>query len=68
MARYPVASRALVFLNAGGTMILLTEASEVPVMSRAVIARTHSDAAFAAKVKAAVMTVLVAKARAGLLT
>jgi len=59
--------RAVRFLAAGGTLVLTVLPSLVPGMIAAVLARTAADPAFAAQVKQAVHTALLAKARAGLL-
>ena len=55
------------FLAAGGTLVLTVDPAIVPAMVDAVLARSQSDAGFAATVDAAVRTALLAKARAGLL-
>ncbi|MGZ4544266.1 MAG: glycoside hydrolase family 3 N-terminal domain-containing protein [Blastococcus sp.] len=59
--------RAVRFLAAGGTLVLTVAPSIVPAMIDAVLARSATDPAFAARVDAAVHTALLAKARAGLL-
>jgi beta-glucosidase-like glycosyl hydrolase len=59
--------RAVRFLAAGGTLVLTVDATLVPEMIDAVLARAGSDSAFAAQVDAAVRTALIAKAGAGLL-
>ena len=59
--------RAVRFLAAGGTLVLTVDATLVPEMIDAVLARADSDPAFAAQVDAAVRTALTAKARAALL-
>jgi beta-N-acetylhexosaminidase len=63
----PAGDRAVRFLAAGGTLVLTVDASLVPGMIDAVLARSDSDPAFAAQVDAALHTALLAKARAGLL-
>jgi beta-glucosidase-like glycosyl hydrolase len=63
----PPGERATRFLAAGGTLVLTVDASIVPAMIDAVLARTQADPAFAATVDGAVRTALAAKARAGLL-
>lgn len=63
----PPGERAIRFLAAGGTLVLTVDASIVPAMIDAVLARTEADPAFAKVVDAAVRTTLTAKARAGLL-
>ena len=61
-------TRATRFIDAGGTMLLTVTTAHVGAMTKAVRSRAAASPAFAAKVKAAVMTVLVAKAQAGLLS
>jgi beta-glucosidase-like glycosyl hydrolase len=63
----PPGERATRFLAAGGTLVLTVDASIVPAMIDAVLARTQADPVFAATVDGAVRTALAAKARAGLL-
>jgi beta-N-acetylhexosaminidase len=67
VAAVPAGERAVRFLAAGGTLVLTVDASLVPGMIDAVLARSGSDPAFAAQVDAAVHTALRAKAEAGLL-
>jgi beta-glucosidase-like glycosyl hydrolase len=59
--------RAVWFLAAGGTVVLTVDPAIVPGMVDAVLARSAADPAFAATVRAAVLTALTAKAHAGLL-
>jgi beta-N-acetylhexosaminidase len=63
----PPGERAVRFLAAGGTLVLTVDATIVPEMIDAVLARSDGDPDFAAQVDAAVHTALMAKARAGLL-
>jgi beta-glucosidase-like glycosyl hydrolase len=63
----PPGERAVRFLGAGGTLVLTVDATLVPEMIDAVLARADADAGFAARVDAAVRTALEAKERAGLL-
>ncbi|MGY1635517.1 glycoside hydrolase family 3 N-terminal domain-containing protein [Geodermatophilus sp. SYSU D00742] len=63
----PVGERAVRFLAAGGTLVLTVDATTVPEMIDAVLARAETDPAFAEQVDTAVRTALTAKARAGLL-
>jgi beta-N-acetylhexosaminidase len=63
----PAGERAVRFLAAGGTLVLTVDASLVPGMIDAVLARSAGDPAFAAQVDAALHTALLAKAEAGLL-
>ena len=67
VADVPAGERAVRFLAAGGTLVLTVDATLVPEMIDAVLARGDGDPAFAAQVDAAVRTALMAKARAGLL-
>jgi beta-N-acetylhexosaminidase len=63
----PAGERAVRFFAAGGTLVLTVDASLVPGMIDAVLARSAGDPAFAAQVDAALHTALLAKAEAGLL-
>jgi beta-N-acetylhexosaminidase len=63
----PAPARAIRFLEAGGTVVLDTDAQRLPAMVRAVRAEMGDDDAFAALIRRDVMRVLVAKARAGLM-
>jgi beta-N-acetylhexosaminidase len=63
----PPGQRAVRFLAAGGTIVLITGPDLLPEMIAAVLDRDRRDPAFSAAVDDAVMTALVAKARAGLL-
>ena len=62
-----VGDRAVLFLAAGGTLVLTVQPSDLEPMVDAVLARADSDPEFAAVVDHAVRTALLAKARAGLL-
>jgi beta-N-acetylhexosaminidase len=66
LAAYPVKTRAVDFFAAGGTMLLDTTPTQLPAMIRAIRAEQDASVSFASMTKAAVMKVLVAKARAGL--
>ena len=59
--------RAVRFLAAGGTLVLIVDAALAPGMIDAVLDEAAADPGFAAAVDAAVRTALTAKARAGLL-
>lgn len=61
----PYGERAVRFFAAGGDLLLATDASVVPAMSAAVLARAGRDPAFAATVKAAVLRVLTDKLGGG---
>jgi beta-glucosidase-like glycosyl hydrolase len=63
----PEGERAVRFLAAGGTLVLVVEPSLLPAMVDAVLERSAADPAFSAVVDAAVQTALLAKAHAGLL-
>jgi beta-glucosidase-like glycosyl hydrolase len=63
----PAGQRAVRFLAAGGTLVLTVDATVVPEMIDAVLARISADPGFAARVDDAVHTALLAKAHAGLL-
>lgn len=65
---YSVADRAVDFIAAGGDMVLTVQASQIPAMTAAVIAKAQQDPAFAALVDAAALRVLTAKQHRGLLT
>ena len=67
VAGVPAGERATRFIAAGGTLVLTVDATLVPEMIDAVLARDEGDPAFAAQVDTAVRTALAAKARAGLL-
>ena len=60
-------ARAVNFINAGGDIALTCDPSALPAMVAAVSARASTDAAFRAKVNAAALAVLSAKAAQGLL-
>jgi beta-N-acetylhexosaminidase len=60
-------TRAVDFISAGGDIVLTVNPALVPAMVSAVTARAASDATFRARVAAAVMRVLTAKAAEGLL-
>ncbi|HSS66933.1 MAG TPA: glycoside hydrolase family 3 N-terminal domain-containing protein [Nocardioidaceae bacterium] len=63
----PPRTRAIRFLEAGGTMVLDTDADRLPAMTHAVRAKMRHDHAFAALIRHNVMRVLLAKARNGLI-
>jgi beta-N-acetylhexosaminidase len=68
VAGYPVGARAVDFIAAGGDVVLTIVPSQIPAMTAAVLARTSTDAAFAAQVDAAALAVLEAKQARGLLS
>jgi beta-N-acetylhexosaminidase len=67
VSRYSYAERAVLALDAGVDVLLVSVSKGIAAMRSAVIARMGTDAAFASVVKTAVMRVLVAKAKAGLI-
>jgi beta-N-acetylhexosaminidase len=66
-SQVPVGARATRFFKAGGTLLLDTQPKDLPTMVRAVRARAHAHPAFAAALKAAVLTNLRTKAATGLI-
>jgi beta-N-acetylhexosaminidase len=64
---YPVGSRAVRFIAAGGDMVLTVKASQAAAMTAAVLKRAKRDPAFLDKVNAAALRVLQAKQQAKLL-
>ena len=67
VARWTPGQRAIMFVDAGGDMVLTVDPSVVPAMVQAVTARMASSPAFARKVDAAALRVLTVKHRMGLL-
>lgn len=67
VSHYSYATRAIRAMHAGVDILLVTDNAAVGPMRSAIVSRMQSDAAFASLVKAAVMHVLTAKARAGLI-
>jgi beta-N-acetylhexosaminidase len=67
LKRFSFAQRATDFFHAGGTILLDTTPSQVSTMVAAVTAKAAASSSFAALLKSAEMTVLLAKARAGLI-
>jgi beta-N-acetylhexosaminidase len=67
VADYSIGGRAVAFIAAGGDVVLTVDATQVPAMVSAVLARAASDTAFKAKVDAAALTVLQTKQSFGLL-
>lgn len=63
-----LAERAVDFISAGGDIALVTDPTSIPPMYNAVLARTQDSPSFAALVNQAALTVLTAKAKAGLLS
>ena len=64
--KYTYGGRAIRSIRAGIDILLVTDNAAIAPMTSAISSRMKSDAAFAARVKTAVMRVLTAKARAGL--
>lgn len=67
VSSYPVATRAIRFISAGGDIVLTVRAAQAAVMSTAILARMRTDPAFRAQVYAATLRVLEAKRARGLL-
>ncbi|GAA2164930.1 glycoside hydrolase family 3 N-terminal domain-containing protein [Pedococcus bigeumensis] len=67
VAAWSAGDRAVRFIDAGGDEVLTVNASTIPAMVAAVRVRAAADPAFRAKVAAAVLRVLTAKAAEGLL-
>jgi beta-N-acetylhexosaminidase len=67
VSAYTYAARAVLSLDAGVDMLLVTDNAAIGPMTSAIASRAKGDAAFASVVKTAVMRVLTAKARAGLI-
>jgi beta-N-acetylhexosaminidase len=65
--RFSYADRAIRSLKAGVDVLLVTDNTPIKAMTSAIAARMKASAAFASIVKAAVIRVLTAKARAGLI-
>lgn len=63
----PIDERGVDFIAAGGTMALCTNQSLLPQMHEGMLSAARDDPAFAAKVDAAVLLVLQAKAEKGLI-
>ncbi|MGB0099899.1 MAG: glycoside hydrolase family 3 N-terminal domain-containing protein [Nocardioides sp.] len=67
VASYPPADRAVLFLRAGGDLVLTVDPGPLPAMRDAVLRRARTNDAFRAKVDAAALRVLRAKHEQGLL-
>jgi beta-N-acetylhexosaminidase len=67
VARYSYGTRAVRFLRAGGDLVLTVDASTLPAMQRAVLARTRTSPAFRDRVGQAALRVLRIKQQRGLL-
>lgn len=61
VSRWSAGARAVMFLHAGGDLILTVDPATVPEMVRAVLARARHDPAFRAQVRRAALRVLRAK-------
>lgn len=68
LAAVPIGGRATGFIAAGGDIVLTARPSDIPVMSKAVLAQAAADPAFADQVDAAVLRVLTLKTARGLTT
>jgi beta-N-acetylhexosaminidase len=67
LSKVPLATRAIDFFSAGGTMVIDTSIKQIPAMVRGVVAKIAASKAFAATMQAAEMNVLLAKATAHLI-
>jgi beta-N-acetylhexosaminidase len=67
LSAVPVSGRGVAFLAAGGTMALCTNEALVPQLYNGLVAAAQKDPAVAAKVSAAALLVLEAKAANGLI-
>lgn len=67
VARWSPGQRAVLFVRAGGDMVLTVDPSVLPSMYDAVLARAERDGAFHRQVDAAALRVLRAKASQGIL-
>jgi beta-N-acetylhexosaminidase len=68
LAKFSLATRAVDFFSAGGTMLLDTSIGQIPTMVHAVRVEAAASPAFAKVIKAAALNVLTAKATAHLIT
>ena len=68
VAQWSLASRAVMFVQAGGDMVLTVDASQAQALTAALLAKARADRSFKSLVDAAALRVLQAKQRAGLLT
>jgi beta-N-acetylhexosaminidase len=67
LSRWSPAQRAILFLQAGGTMLLDAHAQQLVAMAQAIRTKMAASDTFAERVDAAVMLVLTEKAKAGLI-
>jgi beta-N-acetylhexosaminidase len=67
LAKFSLATRAVDFFSAGGTMLLDTSIGQIPTMVHAVRVEAAASPAFAKAIKAAALNVLTAKATAHLI-
>ena len=68
VSHFGFGTRAIRSLKAGVDVLLVTDNTPIKAMTSAIASRMKTDTAFRSVVKAAVMHVLTAKARAGLIT
>jgi beta-N-acetylhexosaminidase len=68
LSKVPLATRAIDFFTAGGTMVIDTSINQIPAMVRGVVAKIAASTSFAATMHAAEMNVLLAKANADLIS
>jgi beta-glucosidase-like glycosyl hydrolase len=64
---WPVADRAVNFINAGGDMALMNDPSLLPAMYNAVLNKANTDSTFKSKVDASALRILTAKEDRGLI-
>ncbi|HNQ08152.1 MAG TPA: glycoside hydrolase family 3 N-terminal domain-containing protein [Tetrasphaera sp.] len=68
VAAVPIGNRATGFIAAGGDIVLTARPSDIPIMSKVVLAQAAADPVFADQVAAAVTRVLTLKTARGLTT
>jgi beta-N-acetylhexosaminidase len=68
LSQFSLATRAIDYFAAGGSILLDTTLQQIPVMVNAVTARAAAKPAFAATLEAAEMHVLLVKATAHLIS
>jgi beta-glucosidase-like glycosyl hydrolase len=64
---WPVADRAINFINAGGDMALMNDPTLLPTMYNAVLNKANTDSTFKSKVDASALRILTAKENRGLI-
>jgi beta-N-acetylhexosaminidase len=68
VAAFSLGARAVSLIAAGGDVVLTVDASQIPAMTSAVLARAKADAKFRGEVEDAALRVLTAKQARGLLS